>query len=87
VSTFERESGGNDYIAYSPDDRYILSKELGMPTNRFELWDANTGKVIHTFFMSDETYSFSEFETINALAFSPNGKYIVSISGDHALRH
>jgi WD40 repeat protein len=71
-------------VAYSPDDRYIVTGSGGYGPNmeRFtaevKLWDAKTGKEIRTL--------NGHSGEVVSVAFSPDGKRIVSGSRDTTLK-
>jgi hypothetical protein len=65
---------GSTYGTFSPDGKYALISNWppdGM--TKFNLWSANTGKLVHTFSTGDSPISFATF--------SPDGKYILTGSG------
>jgi len=66
--------GFSPSVTFSPNGRQILSGYL----RNFKLWDAATGQEVRTF--SGHT------ETINSVAFSPDGKLVLSGSNDNTLR-
>jgi hypothetical protein len=59
-------------VAYSPDGKHILTDDYGI--NTAKVWDAVTGKVL----LSLERHS----EGVTSVAYSPNGKSILSGSWD-----
>jgi WD40 repeat protein len=80
---------GHAPVAISPDGRFALcgrgEKEDGpepcvIHLSRFLLWDLDTGQCLHTF--EGDKYA----RGVNALTFSPDGRYILTGSGDNKLR-
>ena len=63
-------------VAYSPNGKTIASS--GSSDGTIQLWDVNTGKQLNT--LKGHT------EIVNTLAFSPDGKTLVSGSRDDTLR-
>jgi WD40 repeat protein len=69
------------YAAYSPDGRYIVADapdqaNQGIFTNA-GVWDAQTGRLIRTFHVGSSASSLVE-----GVAFSPDGKYVLTGSDD-----
>lgn len=62
-------------IQYSPDGKIIVACS---DNNTIWLWDAETGKSLHT--INEHT------NCVNSIGFSPDGKYIVSSSKDETIR-
>ncbi len=68
--------GGSVYsVAYSPINSSLIASAGGEHT--IKLWDLNQGKV---------TTLGNHKETINSIAFSPDGKYLVSGSDDYTMK-
>jgi WD40 repeat protein len=72
-------SGWVSCAMFSPDGRIIVS---GGQDNRLKLWDASTGYVLRTLWAHSATVSADSghFESVSAVAFSPDGHVIVSAS-------
>ena len=62
-------------IQFSPDGKIIVACS---DNNTIWLWDAETGKSLHT--INEHT------NCVNSVGFSPDGKYIVSSSKDETIR-
>ncbi len=58
-------------VVFSPDGKYVLT---GGADSTIKLWDATTGKLVHTF--------KGHMAEVSSIAFSPNGRYIASASAD-----
>ncbi len=71
-------------VAFSPDGRYALS---GSHDNTMKLWDVATGKEIRSLY-SRHVFTTSEisFPEIAAVAFSPDGRYVLSGARDNTLK-
>jgi len=73
-------------VSFSPDGQRIVSgcgaghvpKELGGSDNTLKIWDANTGKELHT--LTGHT------DAVRSVAFSPDGQRIVSGSEDKTVK-
>ncbi len=65
---------GTTFVAFSPDGRHLVGGRMGS----LDLWDTTTGEIIRTF------NGHSNF--VSCVAFSPDGKTIVSGSGDSTLK-
>jgi WD40 repeat protein len=65
-----------DFVCLSPDGRYALSRFKSFED--FALWDLSTGEPVRTFEGDDDT--------IEALAFSPDGRFALSGSERMALK-
>jgi WD40 repeat protein len=73
-------------VAFSPDGRYIAS---GSSDTMVNLWDITTGgikKVLATRANLKRSYQFMWSEEVRTLAFSSNGKTIVSGSDDSSIK-
>ena len=86
LRTLSGHYGGVGSVAYSPDGRYIVSSNGGYVVterNTIKKWDANSG---------NEVWSFSppapqgRYNYSNSVAYSPDGKYIVSCDLDGKVR-
>lgn len=62
-------------VVYSPDGSTFAS---GSWDNTVKLWEAKTGKLIHTF--------TGHSDSINVIAYSPDGKIIASASDDKTIK-
>jgi WD40 repeat protein len=74
--------GHSDWVscaAFSPDGRIIVS---GGQDNRLKLWDASTGYELRTLWAHSASVPTDprQFESVHAVAFSPDGRVIVSAS-------
>ncbi len=76
--------GGVDSIAFSPDGRYVVSggcdqldSDNRCTQGSARVWEATTGQEI-----ARMTYD----DNVSSVAFSPDGKYVVSGSGDNTVR-
>jgi WD40 repeat protein len=73
---FEGHSGVVYCVAFSPDEKYIVS---GSSDATIHLWDAESGKAIGSPFRGHTSTVFS-------VAFSPDGMHIISGGGDYTIR-
>src|SRR3954462_6559642 len=62
-------------LAWSPDGKWLASADQSLRTVR--LWDAKTGRVVRTF--------WGHRGTVTQVAFSPDGKRLVSLGYDGAV--
>ena len=66
-------------VAFAPDGRFILAGyHSGPSAPSLELWDISTGRIVQTF--------NGHTAVVNSVAFSIDGKYAVSTSGDELQR-
>jgi WD40 repeat protein len=81
VRIFTGHAGSVESVAFSPDGKYVLT---GSADKTAKLWDAATGAELHTF--SDPTSivrtSVEMKRSNRSVAFSPDGKYILTGSDD-----
>jgi WD40 repeat protein/ribosomal protein L9 len=86
VTRFEGHTRGVSALAFSSDGRHIVSGAgresdwcaAAPRDNTLRLWEAASGREVARF----EGHT----DSVNAVAFSPDGRYIVSGSGDRTLR-
>jgi len=91
IRTFSDSTGGVLSVVFSPDGRQILSGSSGIKEwndskqkneiikpGEIKLWDTATGKEIRTF--------SGHFDSIRSVAFSPDGKQIISGSEDCTIK-
>jgi WD40 repeat protein len=91
VRKFEGHSGSINSVAFSTDGRYILTGSGSFAVwgadkkdNTARLWDAATGREIRKFEgHRDDAYVPGD---IDAVAFSPNGRYVATSGGDGTVR-
>ena len=88
IKTFEGHSNGVDSVAFSPDGQYLVSGSTTVPgtdhdydEKTLKLWDVQSGKLIKNF-GGRRGYSGD----IGSIAFSPDGKQLVSGSRDKTLK-
>lgn len=60
-------------MAFSPDDRYLVSSSYDNP---IYVWDVASGLCVHTF----------DYTGASSLVFHPDGKHILSSSYDGTIR-
>jgi len=87
VRRFEIVDGNPNCVAFSPDGRFCLSG-TGSDGTRFssngkgdptlQLWDVSTGECVRRFEGHEEE--------VTSVAFSPDGRFCVSVSMDGTLR-
>jgi len=86
IRSFNLHSGYVKAVAFSPDGGYAISgsddryfgKHFTEPTTTLKLWDISSGR---------ETCSFEGHSGwVTSVAFSPDGKYILSGSSDNTLK-
>ncbi len=77
IRTFTGHTGDVNSVVFSPDGKTIMSAGVSYDKEKWErvggeihLWDANTGEHLKTL--------TTESESVNSVAFSPDGKTIVS---------
>jgi len=81
VRTFVGHTGAVESVVFSPDGKYVLT---GSSDKSAKLWDAATGKVLQTF--NDPTNiprtAVEMKRSCHSVAFSPDGKYVLTASDD-----
>ena len=80
IQSFEGHANAISSVAFSPDGKYILT---GSWDKTARLWDIQSGKTIRTFERDDgpatpSSFSVDYSQQITAVAFSPNGKYLLT---------
>jgi WD40 repeat protein len=84
IRTFSGHSGFVYAVAFSPDGRQIISGAGGLdsgrvqPDSTIKLWDAVTGQELRTF--------SGHSDLITSVAFSPDGRQIISGSRDRTIK-
>jgi WD40 repeat protein/uncharacterized caspase-like protein len=86
IRTFSSSSGyiSVKSVVFSPDGKYVLS---GGSFNELKLWDTATGREVRTF--SESSVNFISIDLIPkcvSVAFSPDGKQILSGSSDKTIK-
>jgi WD40 repeat protein len=85
ILTFKEHEDYVQSVAFNPDGKYIVS---GSHDGTLKLWEAESGCLIRTFegyeggFVKVGNEKFSK-GGVNSVAFSPDGNYIVSGSGNN----
>jgi WD40 repeat protein len=81
VRTFSGHTGPVESVAFSPDGKYVLT---GSRDKTAKLWDAATGALVQTFYDPTNVVRTSvELKRSNhSMAFSPDGKYVLTASDD-----
>lgn len=79
--TFSGHTGSVESVAFSPDGKYILT---GSSDKTAKLWDASTGTELRTFSdPSSVTRTAVELKrSCHSVAFSPDGKYVLTANDD-----
>jgi WD40 repeat protein len=80
VRTLDKPPGSIDAAAFSPDNRYVLLAGRDGGAYPLWLWDVGMGRLIKTF--EGEGHS----ARINSVAFSPDGRHVISGSKDYTLK-
>ncbi len=71
-------------VAWSPDGKQIVSGSLD---HSLKLWDAANGQMVREFKgYKEKTFEKGHRDGVFAVAFSPDGKQIVSASSDHTIK-
>ena len=84
LKTFKGHDSGVSSVAFSPDGHFIVSgsgdkdNSLGSADNTLKLWDAASGALLKTLKGHDGT--------VSSVAFSPDGRFIVSGSWDNTIK-
>lgn len=73
--TFETDGQRNYSLAFSPEDKYIVSVNSN---NSIDLWDVEAASKIKTF--------GAQYDEISCIAFSANGKLIISGNYDGSIK-
>jgi WD40 repeat protein len=88
IRTWEAHGSGVEAVAFSPDGTHLLSAGSEYvaahraTVGRLKLWDAASGQLIRIF----EGHSNSVTRPVTSAAFSPDGKTLLSGSGDKTLK-
>jgi len=75
VHTYKGHKATITSIAFSPDNRYVLSAQESW--DHMKLWEMATASTVRTFY---------KHKWVRAVAFSPDGRYALSASADHTLK-
>ena len=88
IRRFIGHTGSVLAVAYSPDGRFVLtgSGAGGGNDNSARLWDAATGREIRRLNLHPYGPRSTEYAAVHAVAFSPDGKSILTGSGDKTAR-
>ncbi len=78
IHNLSGHKGSVNSVAFSPDGQYVIS---GSSDKTIKLWDVATGKEILTLTVHEDDVNrvaFSRVGSVNSVAFSPDGQYVVS---------
>jgi WD40 repeat protein/tRNA A-37 threonylcarbamoyl transferase component Bud32 len=73
-----RQGPGVSQVAFSPDGRWVLTAVLILDKREVVLWDAATGKRIHTL-SNPESYGVTLVLDGDQAAFSPDSRWVVTL--------
>lgn len=84
VQTFVGHSGPVNCVAFSPDGQMIVT---GGKDTTARLWDVRTGRTLHVFGTRiSPVYQSGHTSSINSVAFSPDGHFVLTSSRDRSAR-
>jgi WD40 repeat protein len=75
VTTLPVIEGKTFALSFSPDDKWLATAG---DSKKIELWDASSGKPLHTF--------LGHFDTIRSLSFFPDGDRLLTLAEDATIR-